>query len=573
MAPADGTGYIKGEPIKRQRVAIVGSGLAGLTIAYLLNRDNFDVEIFEIDTKPSLDAASMSITYSSNGKLATERVDVPMRAFAGGYYASLLAMYKYLEIPFRSQRFLFLFSATEYTETPKYTTTGSESEDNCGMSRFSNGDETPYFIHSSNNHRFPPVKPEGRTWFEYLTEVLYLWFVYTYFTICCFWLPPEAKTFTEAVGGEVSVPTGRTESLREYHKRIHLPEYFVKNYLLPLMSSVTTCPHETLLDFPAIDVTCYKKFMHKQPHYMVETGVSQIQKKLLEGVKIGMQRRVLSVESLCNGEKGTGPILLRWEELSTGVLHEQEYDQVVLAVSPHCVGNIYKKLSKQMSKIPCCESEVVVHYDEKVIEDVLDHSRVLPAVNDIYAGAEKPYPSAKLGQLLGSCEELIGTTDAQIIQLRTTTHPSNMVFHKSATPWSLLNNGQSLPSLVTESTHIHPPGVLLTTSTIYPLRQDKVLGMSRFVRVLRTPESRDVVEGLFRGKGISMKKGYVDEKSGEGVDDGEEWRNGDEGVWLCGGWCWDGMVLLEGCVRSAVRVARELGVEAPWKVEESWGGN
>ena len=48
MAPADGTGYIKGEPIKRQRVAIVGSGLAGLTTAYLLNKDNFNVEIFEM---------------------------------------------------------------------------------------------------------------------------------------------------------------------------------------------------------------------------------------------------------------------------------------------------------------------------------------------------------------------------------------------------------------------------------------------------------------------------------------------------------------------------------------------
>jgi len=48
MAPADGTGYIKEEPIRRQRVAIVGSGLAGLTVANLLNRDNFDVEIFEM---------------------------------------------------------------------------------------------------------------------------------------------------------------------------------------------------------------------------------------------------------------------------------------------------------------------------------------------------------------------------------------------------------------------------------------------------------------------------------------------------------------------------------------------
>lgn len=48
MAPADGTGYLKGETFRRQKVAIVGSGLAGLTTAYLLNRDNFDVEIFEM---------------------------------------------------------------------------------------------------------------------------------------------------------------------------------------------------------------------------------------------------------------------------------------------------------------------------------------------------------------------------------------------------------------------------------------------------------------------------------------------------------------------------------------------
>ena len=516
----------------------------------------------------------MSVAYSSNGKLFTERVDVPMRAFAGGYYTNLLAMYKYLEIPFRQQKFLFSFSTTEYSETFKQTTTGNESGDMSGywgVSRCSTGDETPYFIHSSNNHRFPPVKPEGRTWFEHLAEVLYLWFAYTYFTFCCFWLPPATRTFTEPTEGEVSIPTGRTESLREYLKRIHLPEYFIRNYLLALMSSVTTCPHETLLDFPATDVTGYKKSMHRQPHYMVEGGVCQIQKKLLEGIKIGMRRKVVSVEPLRNWEKGTAPILLQWEELGMGVIHKREFDQVVLAVSPYSVGNIYKKLSKQMSKIPCCEAEVVVHYDERVIEDVLDQSRVLPPVNDIYAAEKQctPYPSAKLGQLLGSCERLLGNTDAQIIQLRTTTHPSNMVFQKSPASWSLLNNKQSIPSLVTESTHIHPPGVLLTTSTIYPLRQEKVLGTSRFVRVLRTPESRDVVEGLFREKGVSMRKRYVDEESEGGVEDGEEWRNGDEGIWLCGGWCWDGMVLLEGCVRSAVRVASELGVEAPWKVEES----
>ena len=48
MVPVDETCYIKEGQDKRQKIAIVGSGLAGLTTAYLLNRDNYDVEIFEI---------------------------------------------------------------------------------------------------------------------------------------------------------------------------------------------------------------------------------------------------------------------------------------------------------------------------------------------------------------------------------------------------------------------------------------------------------------------------------------------------------------------------------------------
>ena len=48
MAPVGGTYYTKEGQDNRQKVAIVGSGLAGLTTAYLLNRDNYDVEIFEM---------------------------------------------------------------------------------------------------------------------------------------------------------------------------------------------------------------------------------------------------------------------------------------------------------------------------------------------------------------------------------------------------------------------------------------------------------------------------------------------------------------------------------------------
>ena len=537
----------------------------------------------------------MSISYDSNGTRATERIDVPMRAFAGGYYTNLMAMYKHLDIPFKDQKFLFTFSKTG-CENSDSALNGNGNRTPNGYikeksaSRIKKGDEAPYFIHSSNNHRFPPVKPAGQSWLQYLTEVSYLWFVYTYFIVCCFFFPPHQRTFS-ARSSATSGSTDKTESLREYIKRIHLPQYFVENYLLALISSVTTCPHRTLLDFPASDVTGYKKRVHKQPHYVVQGGVCQIQERLLKGIKIGMGRKVVKVERILGKSAAECGLRLFWEEinlLDTGISsrHRKDFHHVVLAVNPYAVGKIYSALAKQMSRIPCCEAEVVVHYDERVIEDVLDPSeKIVPppsSLNEKQITPSSLQPSGKLGGLLSRVQQLVGNTDAHVIQLRTSASSTTMVFNNSPSQWTLLNNQgkKSPPSLVTESTHIHPPGVLLTTSSIYPLKQDKVLGSSRFVRVLRTPESRDVVECLFRDKGVRVKKGYVDdgdEKSGAAGDTGsgadrqsgeQEWRNGDDGVCLVGGWCWDGMVLLEGCVRSAVRVARELGVEVPWEVPE-----
>ena len=39
-------------------------------------------------------------------------------------------------------------------------------------------------------------------------------------------------------------------------------------------------------------------------------------------------------------------------------------------------------------------------------------------------------------------------------------------------------------------------------------------------------------------------------------------------MYLAGGWCWDGMVLLEGCIVSAMRIARDLGVDVPWTKDD-----
>jgi len=82
--------------------------------------------------------------------------------------------------------------------------------------------------------------------------------------------------------------------------------------------------------------------------------------------------------------------------------------------------------------------------------------------------------------------------------------------------------------------------------------QANELHSATFTRVLRTPESRDIVNTIF------------DCRKSASLPQSKTWMSGDGGIWLVGGWCWDGMVLLEGCISSAMRVADSLEVDIPW---------
>lgn len=110
----------------------------------------------------------------------------------------------------------------------------------------------------------------------------------------------------------------------------------------------------------------------------------------------------------------------------------------------------------------------------------------------------------------------------------------------------------------TESVHIHRSSVMVTNFPIEPINSNKIIHRARLTRVLRTVRSREVVNRIFSA---SQSQNTLSEKE-------QLWRNGDGNVWLVGAWCWDGMVLLEGCIVSAMRVAACLGVDIPWSKEE-----
>jgi predicted NAD/FAD-binding protein len=402
----------------------------------------------------SLDAASVSIP---NAAGTSDRVDLPMRAFAGGFYNNLKLLYDHLEIPYCTQPFLF-----EFAEKQKSSSTHYRS----------------YFVHASSLHQLAP-RPSAVGVLRYWLEVLYLIACYTWFSLCCFMMGPH-----------------KGETLRHYLERTWTPQRFVAYYLLPLISSVTTCPHEALLGFPASDVTEYKRRTHMAPHYTVSAGVQAVQNRLARCIEYELGAVVKAVEPQ---EKG---VRLSWQK-DGGAVCTEYFDRIILAVAPDVVGQIFEPLRHHMTRMPTTMVESVVHSDRSVLVE-------------------------KNG--LRNTWENRG---AQWICLRTTTDGTTK----------------------TESHHVQPCGAIVTTCPYTRLDPSLVLHSAKFTRVLRSPESQRIVNAIFR----EDQEVFADEKSVP------RWKSGDDNVWLAGGWCWDGMVLLEGCVVSAMRIANDFGVQVPWQ--------
>jgi len=404
-----------------------------------------------------------------------DRIDVPMRAFAEGYYKNLIRMYKYLRVRYHPQLFVYSFEKNAVRETLN--------------ERHKEG----YFIYSSNNHRFPPIRPEGIGLFSWFMEIICVAVCYFWWSLCCFWIPPRLATNSQVC-----------ESLGEYIQRIMLPRHFVNFYLLPLFSSVATCSHKALLQFPARDLTEYRKQSAGGEHYTV-SGLHEVESTLGSGLEARFSATVTKVEVLQNER-----LEVVWNT-SDNVIYKDIFDQVVLAVAPDVAGRIFLPLGKATAQIPTTTVQSVVQGDGMKL-----------AMNGTTA----------------SGFALKGARAAQTIHLRT------------------------LASLAqTESTHVHLSGAMVTTCPFSDISSSaqNVLKSVKFLRTLRTPRSRRVVNNIF---GENLTSPLLDEKQ-------SSWRNGDDKIWLVGGWCWDGMVLLEGCVVSAMRVALALDVDIPWLALEA----
>jgi hypothetical protein len=194
-------------------------------------------------------------------------------------------------------------------------------------------------------------------------------------------------------------------------------------------------------------------------------------------------------------------VQVSWTDSRDGQSSSRLFDHVILGVTPDVVGTIFQPLRSAMAVVPTTTVQCIVHRD---FSKIIGASRSLWTQMSLKTGESAPQP----------------------IHMCSNDH-------------------------ATESIHEHPSSALITTYPIAPIDPEKVVYTATFTRVLRSSASRQIVNQIFG------QKRSIDEKS-------QLWRNGDGNVWLVGGWCWDGMVMLEGCLASATRVANALDVEVPW---------
>ncbi|WVO17571.1 imidazoleglycerol phosphate synthase, cyclase subunit [Cryptococcus depauperatus] len=487
------------------RVAVIGSGLAGLTTAYLLSREG--VEVYLVERVKSMGVrAGKVIKGETEG--ANQIVDVPMRGFQGGYYPLLLALYRHLGLSVVAVSYRFSFSSPDST----------------------------YFIHSGNSGASIPSLPLDASksvikFCQALTRLLGVALCYLLLVVLSLmaWhdlLPVCAPDTTlRQLTASVSGFLARPVTIPFIRYTIWTPlgdtfKTFVETIVLPLFSAVGTMTLDDVWNLSAKVLLEYVHTTLGTLHYLLAEGytsadVARLLSVPVKGQGIDYIRLDTEVTRLEYAVGGGMRVLFR--SIKEGASGEEEslrVDRVVLAtqasVAKRLLGEVEVSLrhwgeeEERRRVLKMVRGLEDVSYRETIVINHQDFS-ILPAPRDqreinLYV----PYPSKE-----------IETPSSPYFP------PTSGNVYTMATQ-IILPQGQkgSKP-------------ILQTTNPTLPIKADKILSVSRLERALPLKNPAKTLKHLCAYSPNSL-------------------------VYLAGSYVYPGIPLLEGCVGSARRVVEDI---------------
>ncbi|KAF8936279.1 hypothetical protein BGZ58_004380 [Dissophora ornata] len=342
-------------PARKLRVAVVGSGLAGLTVAHILSSlhsddgqgdQGIDVELFEKAHKLGMDAASLSVTCpcqkcaeaagrdngDPNHEHVEGRMDVPMRSFFPEYYPNLVRLYRSIGVKFHdADNTLACFDVTfdSNTSTTDSTPSSRLTKDvNIEAPYLSSRSYKVSSDHTITLPDLPPLSilnpyPFGRRLLGY----------YRIARDYVKMLTVSKEFMTQGRMMEIGKdPTewgnGRQASLREFLVSGGYSHDF-SAFFVPLFACVCTCSFERMMEYPACVVLEYvARCMPFGRMQFVSSGVREVTENLSKN--IGTIHYNTMVEKIIEAggpsSSTSGPIILID---SYGV--RREFDHVIFA--------------------------------------------------------------------------------------------------------------------------------------------------------------------------------------------------------------------------------------------------
>lgn len=297
----------------RPKVAVVGSGLAGLAATWLLGREA-SVTVYEAHERPGMGAHSVRLDGYGDGPV----VDVPLRVFTPAYYPTLLSLYEHAGVA---------VDAVDYAAS---------------FSRL--GGDT-YFVYRNaqiGGRSLPWVSPTGLL--EAPTRAI-----------------ARDVLRLHREGGrhlEEGRLTGRT--LGSYLEDEGYDPAFIEGFLLPAYASVCTCSTAAIRAYPADVIVGYFCSGVTTLGVMRAVGGSRdvVQRLLAPARTVRTGTSVRQVRHDADGVRVAD---------HTGTV--ERYDHVIVAApadraSPLIEGD--EPLRTLLAQVPHESSRVVVHSDERL---------------------------------------------------------------------------------------------------------------------------------------------------------------------------------------------------------------
>ncbi len=285
-----------------QRIAIIGSGMAGLAAGWMLQRAGHDVMVFESHPHRGMDAHTLD--------LDSGYVDVPLRVMSPHAWGNVLALSEQVGVP--------TFEVDTYA-----TCSWSDGETWFRSSRLQ-------------------VKNWSLPW----AGAPYLTHAETWIMLRGFWRLWRAHRQL----------TDPRLTLQEFAERERFDPIFWNGLILPLLITICTCTQETLNRWPALELlTLLQKIVHGRRLLRLQGGTRKLVGRLGERLNFRSGSPVESVEVRPEG------VTVRNARNESGI-----FDRLICAVQANhldFLGDAFRRERKLLRDIPYDSGTLWVHRD------------------------------------------------------------------------------------------------------------------------------------------------------------------------------------------------------------------